>query len=80
MYVPATGQERVMKLSPEALAGADLEAIILAIANSPIVVRRATLAALLADWENTRHSADVDEVILAWIASHVSARKPATLS
>jgi hypothetical protein len=80
MYVPATGQERVMKLSPEALAGADLEAIMVAIANSPIVVRRATLQALLADWENTRHSADVDEVILAWIASHVSARNPATLS
>ena len=55
-----------MNLSPEALAAADLETIILAIANSPIVVRRAALEALLADWENTRRSADVDGVILAW--------------
>jgi len=60
-----------MTLSSEALAAADLETIILAIANSPIVVRRAALEALLADWENTRRSADVDGVILAWIASHV---------
>jgi hypothetical protein len=60
-----------MKLPYETLAGVDLETIMLAIATSPIVVRRAMLEALLADWENTRRSADVDGVILDWIASHV---------
>ena len=58
-----------MKLPSE--TGADLEAIMLAIAGSPIVVRRAALQALLENWESTRRSADVDQVILAWIASHV---------
>jgi hypothetical protein len=69
-----------MKLPSEALAGADLEAIVTAIARSPIIARRAALEALLADWENTRRSADVDEVVLAWIASHVGERKRSTLS
>jgi hypothetical protein len=69
-----------MKLSSEPLAAADLESIIAAIANSPIVARRAALEALLADWEHTRKSPDVDEVILAWLASHMRDRKPASLS
>jgi hypothetical protein len=69
-----------MKLPSEPLAGADLESIVAAIANSPIVARRVVLEALLADWDKTRTSPNVDEVILAWIASHARARKPAALS
>jgi hypothetical protein len=69
-----------MKLPFEGLNAAELEAIVAAIARSPIVVRRAALAALLADWQNTRLSGDVDEVVLAWLASHAPARNPAALS
>ena len=69
-----------MELLSQALADADLEAIVTAIARSPIIDRRAALEALLADWENTRRSANVDEVVLAWIASHVGERKPTALS
>jgi hypothetical protein len=56
-------------------AWADIEAIVLAIANSPIVARRTALEALLADWENTRLSPEIDDVILAWIASEASQRR-----
>jgi hypothetical protein len=69
-----------MKLPLEGLNAADLEAIVTAIARSPIVLRRAVLAALLADWQNTRLSPDVDEVVLAWLASHAPAPNPAALS
>jgi len=69
-----------MKLPFEGLSAADLEAIVTAIARSPIVLRRAALEALLADWENTRLSPDVDEVVLAWLASHAPQRNPASLS
>jgi hypothetical protein len=31
----------------------------------------------LSDWENTRHSDDVDAVILAWLASHRATRDTA---
>jgi len=62
-------------MKSELPAYADLEALMAAIANSPIVARRMMLEALLADWENTRKSADVDEVVLAWIASHVRDRR-----
>jgi len=69
-----------MQQPSEAFAGADLESIMAAIANSPIIARRGALEALLADWENTRRSPHVDDVILDWLASHAHQRKPATLS
>ena len=56
-------------------AWADIEAIVLAIANSPIIARRTALEALLADWENTRLSPEIDDVILAWIAREASQRR-----
>ena len=56
-------------------AWADIEAIELAIANSPIVGRRTALEALLADWENTRLSPEIDDIVLAWIASEASQRR-----
>ena len=56
-------------------AWADIESIISAIANSPIVSRRTAHEALLADWENTRLSPEIDDVILAWIASEASQRR-----
>jgi len=49
---------------------ADLDDLKTAIAHSPIVLRRLTLEARLADWQNTRRAPDVDAVILAWLASH----------
>jgi len=57
-----------------------MESLIAAIMSSPIVARRIALEALLADWERTRKSTDVDAVILAWIASHVPERRRAALS
>jgi hypothetical protein len=53
------------------LPQADLEELQALIANSPIVLRLA-LAARLANWQKTRVAPDVDEVILAWLASHRS--------
>jgi hypothetical protein len=50
------------ELSPACLA--DLQAVI---AHSPIVLRG--LEARLADWTHTRMAPDVDEVVLAWLAS-----------
>jgi hypothetical protein len=50
---------------------ADLKTLMVAVARSSIVL---PLAVRLADWQTTRESADVDDVILAWIASH----RPAT--
>jgi hypothetical protein len=64
----------------EAFAGADLESIMATIANSPIVARRGALEALLADWENTRRSPHVDDVVLDWLASHAHQRKRVALS
>jgi hypothetical protein len=49
---------------------ADLEELKRAVAASPIVSGPSWLEMRLSDWENTRHSADVDAVILAWLASH----------
>ena len=46
-----------------------------AIMNSPIVLRQPTLEARLADWQNTRHAPDIDEVILAWLGSHTGRRR-----
>ena len=58
-----------LSMSPvlHAQAVADLRSLVAAVARSSIVL---PLAARLADWETTRKSADVDDVILAWIASH----------
>jgi hypothetical protein len=56
-----------MDATSQAQVFADVRSLFAAVAGSPIVL---PLAARLADWETTRKSADVDEVILAWIASH----------
>jgi hypothetical protein len=62
------------------LASTDLVALRETIWRSPIFLARVALAARLADWQRTRVAADVDDVILAWIGSHVSRRPPAQLS
>jgi hypothetical protein len=62
------------------LAWTELEALRDTISRSPIFLARLALAARLADWERTRVSADVDDVVLAWIGSHVSRRPLAELS
>jgi hypothetical protein len=50
----------------------DLYALLALVAGSPIRYRPARPAeAFFADWEKQRKSADVDALILAWIASHV---------
>ena len=67
-----------MTASFESSAAADLESLRAAIASSPIVLRSA--APVAADWATIRQSPDVDAFILAWIASHVRARKRLTLS
>ncbi len=62
------------------LSPADLDALKAAVAHSPIVLRHLALAKRLADWQATRIAPDVDEVILAWLASHAIRRTPAALS
>ncbi len=53
-------------------AAADLHALLALVASSPIVSRPLPPPrALFSDWEKDRKSADVDALILAWIASHV---------
>jgi hypothetical protein len=74
------GQERVMKLPSVALRHADVQTILQVIGNSPIIARRSVLDALLADWENTRRSSSIDDVILAWIAREAAQRRRARLS
>ena len=69
-----------MKMPSVASGYADVETILLAIANSPITARRTVLEALLADWENTRRSSSIDEVILAWIAREAARFGRARLS
>ena len=54
-----------MAASFSALA-AHHKALRTAVATSPIVAR--DLDTLLANWDATRHSADVDGVVLAWLA------------
>ena len=61
------------------LSEADLDALKAAVARSPIVLRQLALAQRLADWQITRMAPDVDEVILAWLASHTLRRPPAAL-
>ena len=62
------------------IESAGLEAIVTAIAESPIMVLPVEPKLALSDWERVRHSPDVDGFILAWIASHVRPRHPRTLS
>jgi hypothetical protein len=62
------------------LALTDLQVLRETISRSPIFLARVALAARLADWQRTRVAADVDDVILAWIGSHVPRRMPAALS
>jgi len=51
---------------------ADLAALLALVAGSAIRFERAQRSArLFSDWETERKSADVDALILAWIASHV---------
>jgi hypothetical protein len=47
----------------------DLDILRRTIARSPIRLAAWTLEARLLDWENTRHAADIDAVILDWLAS-----------
>jgi hypothetical protein len=56
---------------------ADLEKLKRAVAASPILSGPSWLEMRLSDWENTRHSDDVDTVILAWLASHRATRDTA---
>jgi hypothetical protein len=58
----------------------ELRALRRAISRSQIVVHRITLALRLADWKRTRVAPDVDDVVLAWIASHAPPRRPSALS
>jgi hypothetical protein len=58
-----------MTASFEPSAPADLPSLQDAIASSPIVVRQ--FARPIANWATIRASADVDDFVLAWIASHV---------
>jgi hypothetical protein len=63
------------------LQSADLGMLLAAIAGSPIVVPSASRPARhFADWCELQKPADIDAVILSWIASHVPARKPTALS
>jgi len=68
-----------MKDRPE-LPSAHLQLLRDAISRSPIYLAEVALAERLADWERTRVSVDVDAVVLAWIASHVSRRPRSSLS
>jgi hypothetical protein len=53
-------------------AAADLHAVLALVAGSTIASGPARPTEMqFADWENKRKSADVDALILAWIASHV---------
>ena len=61
--------------------GADLRLLLAAVAVSPIVIATPCRPARdFADWCDMQQPAAIDDVILAWIASHVPARKPAALS
>lgn len=57
-----------------------LALLLAAVAGSPIVASPARPARRFADWCEMQKPADIDGVILAWIASHVPSRKPSTLS
>ncbi len=60
---------------------ADQRSLRRAVATSPIILRQVfagNLEALLADWDATRKSPDIDATILAWLASHAP-RQPRRL-
>ena len=58
-------------------AAADLRVLVEVIARSLIRPLPAVRPqGVFADWSRDRHSAEVDELILAWIASHVQAGVP----
>jgi hypothetical protein len=65
------GRESIMSASAQRPVAADLFALLALVADSAIVSAPVEPAVLFADWENDRKSADVDALILAWIASHV---------
>jgi hypothetical protein len=50
---------------------AEMALLMTAVARSEIVL---PLSARLADWETTRNAADIDDVVLAWIASETQAK------
>jgi hypothetical protein len=52
-------------------AATDLHALLALVAGSAIRSKPAPTEVLFADWEKARKSANVDALILAWIASHV---------
>jgi len=56
------------------LGVADLSALLAAIRNSPIIVRRVARLLMTRTWASVRKSPDVDAFVLAWIASHVRNR------
>jgi hypothetical protein len=61
-----------MNGSSDRPAAADLHAILALVTGSTILALPLTRpAALFSDWEKERKSANVDALILAWIASHV---------
>jgi hypothetical protein len=55
------------------LATADLHALRAVVAASPIRASRAP-EGFFPDWQAARKSANVDALVLAWIASHVPGR------
>ncbi len=57
----------------------ELMTLLAAVSGSPIVLA-VPAARHFAEWCELQKPADVDGVILAWIASHVPARDPTTLS
>jgi hypothetical protein len=63
------GRESIMSASAQRPVAADLLALLALVADSAIVSE--PVEPLFADWQNDRKSADVDALILAWIASHV---------
>jgi hypothetical protein len=65
------GRESIMSASARRPVAADLFALLALVADSAIVSEPVEPAALFADWEHDRKSADVDALILSWIASHV---------
>ncbi|MFL6796962.1 MAG: hypothetical protein ACJ8F3_06080 [Xanthobacteraceae bacterium] len=54
--------------------GAELRAILAAIKNTPIRVRRAIRVLLARPWADVRNTPDVDAYVLAWIASQAPER------
>jgi hypothetical protein len=64
-----------MTTGPEPSAGTKLAALLAAIRRSPIVVRLAEGLWQAREWARIRKSPEVDAYVLAWIASHVPAKR-----